>query len=536
MSLRVVRLMPSTWTSVRPLTRSYMGDWSKSAVTMENSSSCTEVVLLACGSFNPITNMHLRMFELARDYLHETGKYTVIKGIISPVGDAYKKKGLVEACHRVTMIEKAVECSDWVTVDPWESKQGEWMETVKVLRHHYENLRKLYGNDKRNSTQHRRAKKRKAEDVCPLIAKCDFKQDLPELMLLCGGDVLESFGVPNLWKKEDIEEILGRFGLVCISRLACNPQKCIYESDIIWKFRKRVHLVNEWIDNDISATKVRRALRRGQSVKYVIPDPVIAYIQQHRLYDQQSEDKNSDVVLAPFQRYREESSRSSMHHLVIQQRLWDETISPELVVPRAKLFQYSYNSRIHPTVWKVAQFSRSVCNHFHILGLLGAWCLTSFYIQSSLGHLRSFFSARHSTYTMPTDFNGTWKMISTENLDPYLQALDTDFAVRKIATLLKPEKIIEQKGDSFIIKTNSTFRNYEIQFTVGEEFDEEVKCLDNRKCKSLVIWDKNKLVCTQKGEKKNRGWTHWIEGDDLHLELYCENQVCKQVFKKISTT
>lgn len=33
----------------------------------------TKVVLLACGSFNPITNMHLRMFELARDYLEDTG-------------------------------------------------------------------------------------------------------------------------------------------------------------------------------------------------------------------------------------------------------------------------------------------------------------------------------------------------------------------------------------------------------------------------------------------------------------------------------
>lgn len=34
----------------------------------------TEVVLLACGSFNPITNMHLRMFELARDQLEDTGR------------------------------------------------------------------------------------------------------------------------------------------------------------------------------------------------------------------------------------------------------------------------------------------------------------------------------------------------------------------------------------------------------------------------------------------------------------------------------
>lgn len=42
-------------------------------LSMENSEK-TEVVLLACGSFNPITNMHLRLFELARDYMNGTGR------------------------------------------------------------------------------------------------------------------------------------------------------------------------------------------------------------------------------------------------------------------------------------------------------------------------------------------------------------------------------------------------------------------------------------------------------------------------------
>lgn len=40
---------------------------------MENSQK-TEVVLLACGSFNPITNMHLRLFELAKDHMNATGR------------------------------------------------------------------------------------------------------------------------------------------------------------------------------------------------------------------------------------------------------------------------------------------------------------------------------------------------------------------------------------------------------------------------------------------------------------------------------
>ena len=68
------------------------------------------VVLLLCGSFSPITNLHLRMLgepqvqlsvcfhwltllaELARDWLQRNSKCCVTRGIISPVHDAYGKK------------------------------------------------------------------------------------------------------------------------------------------------------------------------------------------------------------------------------------------------------------------------------------------------------------------------------------------------------------------------------------------------------------------------------------------------------------
>ncbi|XP_040125820.1 nicotinamide/nicotinic acid mononucleotide adenylyltransferase 3 isoform X6 [Ictidomys tridecemlineatus] len=98
------------------------------------------VVLLACGSFNPITYMHLRLFEVARDHLHQTGMYQVTQGIISPVNDDYGKKDLVASQHRVAMARLALQTSDWIRVDPWESEQPQWMETVKVLRHHHSQL------------------------------------------------------------------------------------------------------------------------------------------------------------------------------------------------------------------------------------------------------------------------------------------------------------------------------------------------------------------------------------------------------------
>ncbi|KAJ8404674.1 hypothetical protein AAFF_G00335370 [Aldrovandia affinis] len=290
---------------------------------MENSYQ-TKVVLLACGSFNPITNMHLRMFELARDYLEDTGKYRVVKGIISPVGDGYKKKGLIEASHRIEMARLATESSDWVIVDPWEGQQAEWVETAKVVRHHYEELLAAEGSNDEVDTV-KAGKKRRHEDRegcthfhcvrtagpaagtghrCRQRGDSDRKwRDVPQLKFLCGADVLESFGVPNLWKSEDITEIVGHYGMVCITRAGNDAWKVVHQSDKLWRHRKNIHLVKEWVSNDISATHLRRALRRGQSVRYLLPDPVVHYIQEHSLYSAESEEKNADVILAPLQKY-----------------------------------------------------------------------------------------------------------------------------------------------------------------------------------------------------------------------------------------
>ncbi|XP_008280814.1 retinoid-binding protein 7a [Stegastes partitus] len=133
---------------------------------------------------------------------------------------------------------------------------------------------------------------------------------------------------------------------------------------------------------------------------------------------------------------------------------------------------------------------------------------------------------------MPASFCGTWDMISSANIEGYMIALGISFYLRKIAARLKLRKVIEQPGDQYIIKTTSSFRNYTVSFKVNQEFEEFTQGLDNRLVKSLVTWEGNKLVCEQHGEKKNRGWAHWIEDDKLHLEMYCEGEVCKQVYKK----
>ncbi|XP_065792258.1 nicotinamide/nicotinic acid mononucleotide adenylyltransferase 2 isoform X3 [Muntiacus reevesi] len=105
----------------------------------------THVILLACGSFNPITKGHIQMFERARDYLHKTGRFIVIGGIVSPVHDSYGKQGLVSSRHRLIMCQLAVQNSDWIRVDPWECYQDTWQTTCSVLEHHRDLMKRVTG-------------------------------------------------------------------------------------------------------------------------------------------------------------------------------------------------------------------------------------------------------------------------------------------------------------------------------------------------------------------------------------------------------
>uniref|UniRef100_A0AAV2JUA4 Cytidyltransferase-like domain-containing protein n=1 Tax=Knipowitschia caucasica TaxID=637954 RepID=A0AAV2JUA4_KNICA len=139
----------------------------------------------------------MRLFELARDHMHSTGQYNVLGGIVSPVSDAYRKQGLVPARHRIAMAKLALKTSDWITVDEWESQQPDWMETVVTMRYHYN---RILQEQQKSST---------------FTNPISNSSPTVQLKLLCGADFLDSFKTPGLWLDEHIEEVSGRYGLVC---------------------------------------------------------------------------------------------------------------------------------------------------------------------------------------------------------------------------------------------------------------------------------------------------------------------------------
>ncbi|KAK9350165.1 hypothetical protein V1523DRAFT_420635 [Lipomyces doorenjongii] len=226
------------------------------------------LVIVACGSFSPITFLHLRMFEMAIDTIRELNKYEVVGGYYSPVSDNYRKAGLAPADHRVRMCELACErTSSWLMVDAWESLQPSYQRTAVVLDHFNYEINVKRGGIKTKAGERRPAK----------------------IMLLAGGDLIESMGDPNVWADEDLHHILGRYGCLIVERTGADVRSFLLSHDIMYEHRHNVIVIKQLIYNDISSTKVRLFIRRGMSVQYLLPNSVIRYIEEHGLYVGMSE-------------------------------------------------------------------------------------------------------------------------------------------------------------------------------------------------------------------------------------------------------
>ncbi|KAJ3642163.1 hypothetical protein Zmor_024972 [Zophobas morio] len=177
------------------------------------------------------------------------------------------------------MVRLALQHSEWIKLSDWECKQETWSRTKQVLQYHQNHVNALLHPAKNNLD------KVNEDDVhwVPDDVR-NYCGDSVQIKLLCGADLLESFGTPGLWSDDDIEAIVGQHGLVVITRSNTNPNEFIYNSDVLTKYMSNITIVTEWIQNEVSSTKIRRALRRSESVKYLIPDRVIDYIHKHNLY------------------------------------------------------------------------------------------------------------------------------------------------------------------------------------------------------------------------------------------------------------
>lgn len=237
-----------------PLDKLSLGLFNQHKLLIPEAEKRKYVVLVSTGSFNPPTYMHLRCFELARDTLNSHG-FCVIGGYMSPVNDAYKKKGLISAKHRIAMCHLACKSSDFIMVDQWEASQNTYQHTLTVLSR-----------------------------IKTLLSNSGLESDLLKVMLVCGSDLLKSFSSPGVWIPEHVRTICRDFGLVCVRRDSQDVDKIIADDDILSAYKTNIKVVDEVVPNGISSTGLRECILKRLSIKYLTTDEVIEYIKQHGLY------------------------------------------------------------------------------------------------------------------------------------------------------------------------------------------------------------------------------------------------------------
>ncbi|XP_048057675.1 fatty acid-binding protein, heart isoform X2 [Megalobrama amblycephala] len=137
---------------------------------------------------------------------------------------------------------------------------------------------------------------------------------------------------------------------------------------------------------------------------------------------------------------------------------------------------------------------------------LGVICRRIRFIRVTIAtvhHANDFHSASHTTVCCASDFHSASHSVG--------------FATRQVGSMTKPTTIISKEGDVITLKTVSTFKSTEINFKLGEEFDETTA--DDRKVKSLITLDGDKLVHVQKWDGKETTLVREVSDNSLTLTL-----------------
>ena len=187
----------------------------------------------------------------------------------------------------------ADQTSTWLMVDPWEAFQS-YQRTAVVLDHFEHEINTRLGGIVVPSTSPDQPETRRPARI----------------MLLAGSDLIATMSEPGVWSEPDLDHILGRYGVLIIERAGADVDQAV---DTLARWRHNIHLIHQLVQNDVSSTKVRLFLRRGLSVRYLLPAPVVDYIEQHGLYmeDGPSQHSAAGAVQAEREKGKDKDSGAS---------------------------------------------------------------------------------------------------------------------------------------------------------------------------------------------------------------------------------
>lgn len=194
------------------------------------------------GTFNPIHYGHLRLAEEVADFAHLDEVMFVPSGT-----PPHRRKPQVSAPQRLEMVRLAVAGNPRFTVNPIEVEADQ-----QSCNYTYDTITRL-------------------------------TQTHPDLAisLICGSDIQHQ----KWYRFDDIIALVEGLYVVfrpgddAASMEACMRSRLHGQEELLSKY----HWVPTW-GNPVSSTKVREIIALGQSVRYLVPPAVAAYIAEQSLY------------------------------------------------------------------------------------------------------------------------------------------------------------------------------------------------------------------------------------------------------------
>ncbi|KAM9435792.1 fatty acid binding protein 7, brain, b [Clarias gariepinus] len=128
-------------------------------------------------------------------------------------------------------------------------------------------------------------------------------------------------------------------------------------------------------------------------------------------------------------------------------------------------------------------------------------------------------------------FIGTWKLVSSENFDHFMDRVGVEHEKKTFAHDAQPILKISQKGDKVVFLIESIVGAHKYSFKLSEEFQN--KSQDGRSWKSVVNLEGDKLIEMLTWDKVELTVVHEIKDKKLFKTFKVHDAVAVRIFERV---
>ncbi|XP_043230119.1 fatty acid-binding protein-like [Amphibalanus amphitrite] len=128
------------------------------------------------------------------------------------------------------------------------------------------------------------------------------------------------------------------------------------------------------------------------------------------------------------------------------------------------------------------------------------------------------------------DYNGVYKLVSSENFDEFLKAMGLNMLMRKAATSGTSTITVSVSGDHWKLKQDNKVRSNEMEFDIG--VPREVKTLTGKTATTVVTKEGDTLLERRSGDGKQPEVVRHFTDSQLTVTMKLDGVTAVRVFQK----